>query len=70
LPWIFWPTILVTIVVSIWSFVISVGVVAEAHQISNWMAFFTIFIPGIILFVVLFVLFFIILIGIIGVGMI
>jgi len=70
LPWIFWPTILVTIVVSIWSFVISVGVVAEAHQISNWMAFFTIFIPGIILFVLLFVLFFIILIGIIGVGMI
>ncbi|WP_155592928.1 Yip1 family protein [Lysinibacillus cavernae] len=69
LPWIFWPTILVTIVVSIWSFVISVGVVAEAHQISNWMAFFTIFIPSIILFIVFFVLFFIILIGIMGVSM-
>lgn len=69
LPWIFWPTMLATMVVSIWSFVISVGVVAEAHQISNWMAFFTLFIPGIILFIVFFVLFFIILIGVIGVGM-
>ncbi len=69
LPWIFWPTILVSIIVTIWSFVISVGVVAEAHQISNWMAFFTIFIPAIIIFIVLFVLFFVILIGIIGVGM-
>lgn len=69
LPWIFWPTVLATIVVSIWSFVISVGAVAEAHQISNWMAFFTIFIPAVILFIVFFVLFFIILIGIIGVGM-
>lgn len=68
-PWIFWPTVLATIVVSIWSFVISVGAVAEAHEISNWMAFFTIFIPAVILFIVFFVLFFIILIGIIGVGM-
>jgi len=49
--------------------VISVGAVAEAHQISNWMAFFTIFIPSIILFVIFFVLFFIIMIGIIGIGM-
>lgn len=69
LPWIFWPTTLLTIVVSIWSFVISVGAVAEAHQISNWMAFFTILIPSIIIFVIFFVLFFIILIGIIGIGM-
>ncbi|MGE7114480.1 Yip1 family protein [Lysinibacillus sp. NPDC047702] len=68
-PWIFWPTMLVTIVVSIWSFVISVGAVAEAHQISNGMAFLTIFIPTIILFVIFFVLFFIIMIGIIGIGM-
>ncbi len=69
LPWIFWPAILASIVVTIWSFVISVGVVAEAHQITNWMAFFTIFIPGIILFILFFVLFFIILVGAIGVGM-
>ncbi len=66
---VFWIIlVLATAVVSIWSFVITVGVVAEAHQISNWMAFFTIFIPTVVLIILLFVLFFVILIGLVGVG--
>ncbi|MGE7093310.1 YIP1 family protein [Lysinibacillus sp. NPDC048646] len=68
-PWIFWPTTLATIVAGIWSFVITVGVVAEAHEISNWKAFFTIFIPSCILFIIFFVLIVVLFIGLIGVGM-
>ncbi|GLC86936.1 Yip1 family protein [Lysinibacillus piscis] len=56
IPWIFWPTILVTVVSSIWSFVISVGIVAEAHQFSNWKGFFTLLIPSIVLGILFFVL--------------
>ncbi|MFJ7734423.1 Yip1 family protein [Lysinibacillus sp. NPDC097231] len=67
--WVFWIILmLITVVVSIWSFVITVGVIAEAHQISNWMAFFTIFIPSVVLFILLFVLFFVIIIGLLGAG--
>lgn len=55
-PWIFWLAILVTIVIGIWAIVITVGVVAEAHQISNWMAFFTLLIPSIIFFVLIIIL--------------
>ncbi|MFJ7738334.1 Yip1 family protein [Lysinibacillus sp. NPDC097287] len=68
-PWIFWPATLATIVVSIWSFVIAVAVVAEAHQISNWKAFFTVFIPSVIFIFLFIIIAFIIVIGIIGVGM-
>ena len=68
-PWIFWPATLATIVVSIWSFVIAVGAVAEAHQISNWKAFFTVFIPSVIFIFLAIIIVFIIVIGIIGVGM-
>lgn len=68
MPIIFWPTILLTIAMSIWGFVIMIAVVAEAHQFSNWRAFFTVFIPGVILFILFFVLIVIILFGLIGVG--
>ena len=68
-PWIFWPTLIVTAVTTIWSFVTSVAVVAEAHQISNWKAFFTIFIPSVIIGIVVFVLIIIVVIGIIGISM-
>lgn len=63
-PWIFWLATLLTFVVVIWNVVITVGIVAEAHQISNWMAFFTLLIPTIfslfliiILIIVLFLIF-------------
>lgn len=56
MPWIFWLAILVTLVIGIWSIVITIGVVAEAHQISNWMAFFTILIPSIIFFILIIIL--------------
>lgn len=68
-PWIFWLSLLVTAVTSVWSFVTTVAVVAEAHQISNWKAFFTIFIPSVIIGIVVFVLIIIVLIGIIGISM-
>jgi len=68
-PWIFWLSLLVTAVTSVWSFVTTVAVVAEAHQISNWKAFFTIFIPSVIIAIVVFVLIIIVLIGIIGISM-
>ncbi|MEY9976723.1 YIP1 family protein [Lysinibacillus sp. RC79] len=55
-PWFFWLAILLTIVVVIWSIVITVGVIAEAHQISNWMAFFTLLIPSIIFFILIIIL--------------
>ncbi|MCS1382346.1 YIP1 family protein [Lysinibacillus sphaericus] len=69
-PWIFWPSILMTAVTSIWSMVITVGVVAEAHRFSNWKAFFTVLIPSIVGVVILFILLIIIFIGIIGISMI
>ncbi|MFJ7952769.1 YIP1 family protein [Lysinibacillus sp. NPDC096418] len=70
-PWIFWPATLATIIISIWSFVIAVAAVAEAHQISNWRAFFTVFIPSILfgIFVFILVILFMI-ITVIGIGMI
>ncbi|MGN4125589.1 Yip1 family protein [Lysinibacillus sphaericus] len=68
-PWIFWLSTFATVVVAIWSVVISVGVVAEAHQFSNWKAFFTIFIPSIIIFIIILVLVLVIFIGAIGIGM-
>ncbi|WP_107943409.1 Yip1 family protein [Metasolibacillus sp. FSL H7-0170] len=54
IPAIFWIAILLSIVLGIWSFVVSVGAVAEAHQFSNWKAFFTLVIPAIIIFIILF----------------
>ncbi len=48
-PWFFWIAILLTLVVVIWSVVITVGIIAEAHQIAIWMAFLTLLIPTIIL---------------------
>ncbi|MGN4125345.1 YIP1 family protein [Lysinibacillus sphaericus] len=69
MPIIFWITVLLTIVTSVWSFVITIAVVAEAHQISNWKAFFTVFIPSVILFIAFIVLFIIIIFGLIGFGM-
>lgn len=69
-PWIFWPSILMTAVTSIWSMVITVGFVAEAHRFSNWKAFFTVLIPSIVGVIILFILLIIIFIGIIGISMI
>lgn len=68
-PWIYWPATLASIVSSIWSFVIAVGAVAEAHQFSNWRAFFTLLIPGLIFGVIAFVLIFIVIIGMVGISM-
>ncbi|MFJ7667098.1 YIP1 family protein [Lysinibacillus sp. NPDC097195] len=68
-PWIFWLSLLATAVTSVWSFVTTVAVVAEAHQISNWKAFFTIFIPSVIIGIVVFVLVIIVIIGVIGISM-
>ncbi|MGE7836644.1 Yip1 family protein [Viridibacillus arvi] len=47
---------LVSFCVTIWSFVINVGVIAETHRFSNWRAFFTIFIPGFVVFVILLII--------------
>lgn len=61
-PSFIWLPILFTFVVVIWSLVITVGIVAEAHQIPNWMAFLTLLIPVIIfgiLFVILIIVIFI-----------
>ncbi|WP_042477340.1 Yip1 family protein [Bacillus ndiopicus] len=48
---------LLSFIILIWGFVLSVGVVAEAHRFSNWRAFFTLMVPVTILFVILFTLF-------------
>ncbi|MEG0260285.1 MAG: Yip1 family protein [Lysinibacillus sp.] len=53
-----------TFIVSVWSIVISIAVIAQAHKFSNWKAFFTILIPMLILFLVL-VVFFVLVISII-----
>lgn len=55
-PWFFWIAILLTLVVVVWSVVITVGIIAEAHQIPNWMAFLTLLIPCIILGILLIIL--------------
>ena len=47
---VFW---LVSIVSGIWSFVINVAGVAIAHRFSNWKAFFTLVIPGIVFLVII-----------------
>ncbi|MEQ6354094.1 Yip1 family protein [Lysinibacillus sp. M3] len=65
-PWVIWPALLLTLVVVIWSLVITVGIVAEAHQIPNWMAFLTLLIPTII-FVILFIILIIVLFFIFGI---
>lgn len=41
------------IVVGIWSFVIRINAIAEAHQFSAWRGFWTIFIPSAVIFIVL-----------------
>ena len=64
LPWSFWVTNFITIVLSIWCFVISVAAVAEAHRFSNWKAFFTIFLPSIIFGLVIFAIMVIVVVGI------
>jgi len=61
-------TLIVTFVVTVWCFVISIAIVAEAHKISNWKAFFTLFIPTIILIIVLVVIFLLIALLILAIG--
>lgn len=68
LPWTFWATNFVTIVISIWSFVITVGSVAEAHRFSNWKAFFTIIIPSLVFGIIIFGIVMIIIIGLFSVA--
>ncbi|MGX9133899.1 Yip1 family protein [Rummeliibacillus sp. JY-2-4R] len=46
---------LITILIGIWAFVINVAGIAVAHRFSNWKAFFTIIIPGIIFIVIIIV---------------
>lgn len=66
LPWTFWATNFVTIVISIWSLVITVGAVAEAHRFSNWKAFFTIIIPTIIFGIIIFAIIAVIIVGLLS----
>lgn len=68
LPLIFWVANFATIVICIWSFVICIAAVAEAHQISNWKAFFTLFIPGVIIGLVFLVIAIVIVAGIVSMG--
>ncbi|MFC5559962.1 Yip1 family protein [Ureibacillus thermophilus] len=48
--------LLFTIAAFIWSIVIYIGAIAEAHQFSNWMSFFTILIFLILLFIIFFII--------------
>ncbi|KOO52475.1 Yip1 family protein [Viridibacillus arvi] len=57
---------LVSLCVTIWSFVINVAVIAETHRFSNWRAFFTIFIPGFVVFVILLIIVIILTFSIMG----
>lgn len=66
IPAIFWITILLTIAIGIWSFVLSVAAVAEAHQFSNWKAFFTLIIPTIIIFIIVFALLSVLIFALLG----
>lgn len=54
LPWTFWATNFVMIVVSIWSFVITIACIAEVHRFSNWKGFFTLIIPSIVIGIIVF----------------
>lgn len=60
--------IILTIATMIWSCVITIATIAEAHQFSNWKAFFTILIPSIIIFIIVFVIIFVIALIVIGMG--
>lgn len=48
-------TLLLTVVMSIYSIVIQIIAVSEAHRFGIWKAIFTLFIPGILLFIILLV---------------
>lgn len=54
-------TSIIVVITSIWSFVINIAVIAEVEQISNWKAFFTIFISTAILSFLAFIVILIIL---------
>ncbi|MGE7942315.1 Yip1 family protein [Lysinibacillus xylanilyticus] len=69
IPWLLLITGFVSFVLAIWSLVITVGVVAEAHQFEIWKAILTVIIPTIILFIIFFVFFIILIFGIIGFNM-
>ncbi|WP_374967391.1 Yip1 family protein [Lysinibacillus sp. RS5] len=69
IPWLLLITGFVSFVLAIWSLVITVGVVAEAHQFEIWKAILTVIIPSIILFIIFFVFFIILMFGIIGISM-
>ncbi len=43
----------ISFVMGIWSFIIMINAISEAHQFSRWRGFWTIVIPGIIIFFVL-----------------
>lgn len=53
---IFAIVMLISFGLGIWSFVVSICVVAEAHQISNWKAFFTLLIPAAVIIIFIFAL--------------
>jgi len=69
IPWLLLITGFVSFVLAIWSLVITVGVVAEAHQFEIWKAILTVIIPSITLFIIFFVFFIILMFGIIGFSM-
>lgn len=69
IPWLLLITGFVSFVLAIWSLVITVGVVAEAHQFEIWKAILTVIIPSIILIIIFFVFFIILMFGIIGISM-
>lgn len=61
-------TTILTIVVGIWCFVISIAIVAEVHNVSNWKAFFILFIPAIIFIILIIVLAVIVAFVLFGIG--
>jgi len=69
IPWLLLITGLVSLILAIWSLVITVGVVAEAHEFEIWKAILTVIIPSIILFIIFFIFFIILIFGIIGISM-
>ena len=49
-------TVFVMLIMSIYSLVIQIVAVSEANNFSKWRAFFTLIIPGIIIFIIVFVI--------------
>lgn len=62
-------TLFLTFVMAIYSFAIQIVGISEAHRFSKWRAFFTVAIPGLILFFLLFIFIIVIFVLILGITM-